>query len=155
MPVHDVVPGGRQRVLEVGHEHLGSAVEGVDDHLALDGARDLHTPVGDGGGGRRARPVALADGLGGGVEAGQLPGVVPRLLLLPALKDVLHAGSELALQRGHELQRLPREDLLEAWPHGPADAHSGGVRCLGVADILLRRWVVNLHLDEIPRNHSA
>lgn len=155
LPVHDVVPGWRQGVFEVGHEHLGSAVEGVDDHLALHGAGDLHSPVGDGGRGWGARPVALADGLAGRVEAGKLPGVVTRLLLLPALEDVLHARSELALQRGHKLQRLLREHLLEPWLHGAPDAHSGWVRRLNVADIPLCGWDINLHLDGMLLNHSA
>ena len=37
----DVAPGGRERVLEVGHEDVRSGVERIDHHLALDRTGDL------------------------------------------------------------------------------------------------------------------
>jgi hypothetical protein len=55
-----VLPGGRVRVLEVGHEHLRAGVERVDDHLPVDGAGDLDSPVLQLGRHRRDAPVALA-----------------------------------------------------------------------------------------------
>jgi hypothetical protein len=40
-----VQPGRRVRILEVGHEAAGTRVQGVDDHLPIDGPRDLDAPV--------------------------------------------------------------------------------------------------------------
>src|SRR4029078_3780253 len=40
-----VLPGRRIRVLEVGHEYVGAAIERVDHHLAVGGAGDLHAAV--------------------------------------------------------------------------------------------------------------
>jgi len=86
---HQGGPGGRGRVLKVGHVDLGSAVEGVDDHLGVDGPRDLdppilqvgrrwgHTPGGVGpdvrGVGQEGRPGAgVVGGLDGGAAGQQL-----------------------------------------------------------------------------------
>src|SRR5581483_11670635 len=44
LPVDQVGPGRRVRVLEVGHEHVGAAVQRVDEHLAVDRAGDLDAP---------------------------------------------------------------------------------------------------------------
>ena len=56
-----VAPGRRVRVLEVGHEALGAAVERVDDELAVGRAGDLRPPVLVVGPRRRDLPVAVAD----------------------------------------------------------------------------------------------
>ena len=49
------------RILEIRHVHPRPRIEGVDDHLAIDGARDLDAPVHEIGGDRRDGPVPLAD----------------------------------------------------------------------------------------------
>ena len=40
-----VVPGGRIRILEIGHEDVGAGIQRVDDHLAVDRAGDLHAAI--------------------------------------------------------------------------------------------------------------
>src|SRR5450759_771744 len=45
LPFHEVRTGGRVRVLEIRHEHAGTRVERVDQHLAVGWAGDLHAPV--------------------------------------------------------------------------------------------------------------
>ena len=42
---HDVLPGGRVGILEVGHEDVGAGVQRVDDHLAVGRPGDLDAPV--------------------------------------------------------------------------------------------------------------
>ena len=59
---HDVLPGGGERVLEVGHEDPGARVQGVDHHLRLDRPGDLHPPVVQVRGSRRDPPVGVRRG---------------------------------------------------------------------------------------------
>src|SRR5207249_10614430 len=56
-----VLPGGRVRVLEVGHEHVRAGIERVDYHLPVHGTGDLDAPLEQVGTDRRDGPVALAD----------------------------------------------------------------------------------------------
>lgn len=117
---------------ETDHEHLGAAVEGVDNHLPLNRASDLHPPVSDGGWGGAAGPLSLANRLRGGVETGKLSSIIARLLLLPALQDILDPRPELSLQLSYKLKSIPSENLLKFRPHGSANAHSRGDRHLRV-----------------------
>jgi hypothetical protein len=122
----DVLPGGGVAVLEVGHEHRGPRVEGVDDHLAVDGAGDLDPAVEEvvrqGGHG----PVAAPHGGGLGQEVGQLARVESGLHLAAGCQQLLPAGAEAPLQVGHEGQRLGREDGLRAGHVRPQDGDAGG-----------------------------
>ena len=52
---------GRVGVLEVGHEHPGAGVEGVDHHLGVSRPGDLDPPVGQVGRGGRDPPLPVAD----------------------------------------------------------------------------------------------
>ncbi len=78
LAVEEVFPGGGGGVFEVGHEDAGAGVEGVDDHLAIDGAGDLDAAVlqvgGEGGDG----PLGGADVGGFGKEVGAGAGVDER-----------------------------------------------------------------------------
>src|SRR5208282_692209 len=56
-----VVPGGRIRVLEIGHENTGTRVQRVDDHLAIDRAGNFHATVEEILRNRRHFPLPLAD----------------------------------------------------------------------------------------------
>ena len=65
-------PGGRVRILEVGHEHLRAGVERVDHHLPIDRPRDLDAAVLEVGGRLGDAPRAvLADVLRLREEVGQ------------------------------------------------------------------------------------
>ena len=61
LAVDQVRPRGRGRVLEVGHEDRRAGVERVDDHLAVDRARDLDAAVEEEGRHRGALPVAARE----------------------------------------------------------------------------------------------
>ena len=75
LALDEVAPGRAGGVLEVGHEHLGPAVEGVDDHLAVDRAGDFDPAVLEVRGDRRHLPVAGADVGGFGEEVRGFAGV--------------------------------------------------------------------------------
>ena len=45
LPVHRIAPGGRIRILEVGHEHGRAGVQRVDDHLAVHRSRNFDAAV--------------------------------------------------------------------------------------------------------------
>jgi hypothetical protein len=107
------------------HEDLGPGVERVDDHLPrLGWPRDLHGPVRDDRRHGRARPAALTDEPRGRVEPRQLAGVVTLLGLPPALHGVPDGAAELAVQAGHEGQRVAGEDGGELGVVPPTDVHA-------------------------------
>ncbi len=70
-----VLPGGRIRVFKIRHENIGAGVQRIDDHLAIDRARDLHTAVEQIVRNGRDRPFCLADVGGFGEEVRKLAGV--------------------------------------------------------------------------------
>jgi hypothetical protein len=102
-----VAPRGGVGVLEVGHEALGAAVEGVDDELAVGRAGDLGAAVLVVRPRRRDLPVAVADVLGLLQEAGRRAALGARLQQLGA------AGPEALLQLAHERQRVVGQDRLK------------------------------------------
>ena len=100
-----VLPGRRVRVLEVGHEALGAAVQRVDDELAVGRAGDLGAAVLVVGPRRRDLPVAVAD-LG---RLGQEP--VRLAALFACLQQLRTARAEPFLELADEGQRLVGEDV--------------------------------------------
>ena len=72
MALHVVVPLWRVGVLEIGHEHGGARVERIDDHLAVDGPRDLDASVENVRRNGGARPASLADRMRLRQKSGQL-----------------------------------------------------------------------------------
>ena len=104
--LHEVVPRRRERVFEVGHEHPGAGVQGVDHHLALDGPGDLDAPVLQVGRGRRHLPRAGADRRGVREKVGQGAEIDLRLAQGATLEKSSPRGTEFLLQPGDEPQRL-------------------------------------------------
>mmetsp|Transcript_13779 Transcript_13779/g.32783 ORF Transcript_13779/g.32783 Transcript_13779/m.32783 type:complete len:330 (+) Transcript_13779:681-1670(+) len=88
LPLGQVAPRRRGGVLEVGHVHVGSGVEAVDDHLAVDGSRNLDAAVLKVGGDRRALPRRR---------------VVVRLRLPAAVGEATVVRDEVRLAAGIEL----------------------------------------------------
>ena len=82
----DVHPGGRVGVLEVGHESPGARVQGVDDHLPVDGPGDLDAPVVKVMGRRLDLPLALAHLASLGQEVECATPIELRLPFCPALQ---------------------------------------------------------------------
>ena len=111
LAVDHVSPGRRVGVLEVGHEHLRPAVQGVDDHLAIGRAGDLDAAIEQVGRDRRHAPIAVAHGLGLSEEVGALAGVEALLARRPRRQQLQPPRVELAMQLGEESQRLGRQQL--------------------------------------------
>jgi hypothetical protein len=114
LPADHVRPGGRQRVLEVGHESARAGVEGVDHHLPVGRAGDLDAPVLQCGRRRRHAPVGLAQLAGLGEEVRQLAGVPAGHPVGASGHQLAPARVELAVQAGHELERVGAQDLGHA-----------------------------------------
>ena len=106
LAVEQVVPGGRGGVLEVGHEDLRAAVEGVDDHLAVDGAGDLDAAVEEVLRERGDLPYGFADGGGFGEEVGLFAGVEAGLAGDAGCKELFAARVEGAVQLDDEGRAL-------------------------------------------------
>jgi hypothetical protein len=54
---------GRKSILQVSHEAIGSAIEGVDDHFRVGGACDFYITFLEGSGEGSHLPLACTDGL--------------------------------------------------------------------------------------------
>jgi hypothetical protein len=124
LAVDHVVPGRRGGVLEVGHVGPHVRVEGVDDHLAVDGAGDLDAAVDQARGRKRALPdIALADVLGLGQKIGQDAAVELGLADHAALKELLAAGVEGAVQQREEDGGIFGQDLFGLVVERAEDEH--------------------------------
>src|SRR5207244_2406707 len=64
LALDDVPPRGRVRVLEIGHEHLGTRVQGIDHHLPIGRPGDLDPSVLQARGARADLPRRLTYGVG-------------------------------------------------------------------------------------------
>ena len=107
-----VGPGGREGVLEIGHEHLGAAVECVDGHLWLGWSGDLHAPVVQVSRRRCDGPIRLADARGLRQEVEPVARGQPGGPSRPAPRGFLPARLEFAGQRTQELERRWRQHTL-------------------------------------------
>ena len=98
-------------------------VERVDDHLPVDGPRDLDLALAQVGRGGRDAPVALRGLL---EEARQLARVERLLAPEPLAEEAPALAVEARVERGDELKRLGREDLARATFERAEDRDSGG-----------------------------
>ena len=122
----DVLPGGGEGVLEVAHEDLRAAVEGVDHHLRLGRAGDLDPAVVEVGGSRCHAPgVILADRCGLGQEVGELAGVEASLALRPLRQQLQPARVEGPMQVRDECQRLGGQDGVQVRDTGAGQLDAG------------------------------
>jgi len=133
LTLDDVRPGRRVSVLEVRHEHLGTGVERVDDHLAVNRAGDLDATVEEVGGDRRDAPLAFANRSRLRQEIGQAASVEMFLALLASLEESEAGRVELAMQVGEEGERLLVQDFPIARPGGTAELDTSN-RTLGFDD---------------------
>ena len=115
LPVDHGIPGGAQRVLVVGEPHLRPGVQGVDGHLPVGGAGDLHAAILEARSGTGDTPGGiLADRAGRGQEVEHGP-ARDRLPAHRAGGEQLRAPRrEAVVQVGEEVEGLGGEDLLEA-----------------------------------------
>jgi hypothetical protein len=103
----------RIRVLEVGHEPIGTRVERVDRHLAVRRTGDLDPTLLHVSRCGRDRPVALADLARLAQKVKRLTRGKPRAPLHAGLQQLGAARIEVAVQFGDELERVRREDVVE------------------------------------------
>ena len=128
-----VVPERGVGVLEVGQPDVRPRVEGVDGHLLVRRAGDLHPAVDKAGRGRRDPPVeVLADAgrLGQEVEhrsAGEFG-----LAAAARGQQLGAARAEFGVESGDEVDGLRREDLVVAIPVRTGDLHTFGSRHVSV-----------------------
>src|SRR6266704_4528255 len=113
LPLEVVAPGGSVRILEVRHVDPRARVQRVDDHLAVDWARDLDPAVHQVRRNRRDGPGRLADAARLRQEVGPLAGVEPLLPFDASREQLLAARLEGARQLREELTRLVGEDVGE------------------------------------------
>lgn len=97
---------------EISHEGGSARVQGINDHLAVDGTRDLDATVLETGGRLGSSPGGiLTDVAGLRQKVGQTAVVELDLALLAALKESLASGLVGAVQGSDELEDLGGEDL--------------------------------------------
>ena len=146
LSLHHVVPGGGAGVLEVGHEHAGAGVQGVDHHLALGRPGDLHPSVHEVLGWGSDGPGSRAD-LGGLREEVRTQAAVELLLSdasVPEQVDALVA--EGAYEVGDEGRGFRGEDLLTPRMVADLDAVQAGHSCSCGSPGTSRR----VSIDEFP-----
>jgi hypothetical protein len=113
-----VAPGRRIRVLEVGHVNIGSRVQRVDDHLAIDRSGDLDATIGEVRGDARDLPI-LAAQLGRlSEEIGQFAGIERCLALGACVQQRAAPCSSPPMERRHEFKGFCREDARSGCHRG-------------------------------------
>ena len=126
-----LVPGRCQRILEVRHEHLDVGVEGVDHHLALDRAGDLHAAILQVGGNAAHRPVSGADVGGFRQKIGQLAAVDAGLARHTLFQQFVPLGSKAFHQFGYQGHRIRRQNLRVIGMRLALDAQTSAAVGLG------------------------
>ena len=111
LSVDHVVPGGAVRVLEIGHECRRSAVQGVDDHLAIRRSGYFHPAVEQVCVLRRDCPFGIANRFRVRQEVRQPAAIVILLARRPAPQQLLSARLELTVQSRDECERLRRQNF--------------------------------------------
>ena len=89
LPFNEVLPRGRIRVLEIGHEDIGPGVQGIDDHFPVGWPGDLNPAILQVVGNWRYYPVGLSDVGGLGKEIGEPARVDLPLSLDPSIEQRL------------------------------------------------------------------
>ena len=112
LPCYDVLPCGRQRILEVGHETARTRVERIDHHLALDRTGDLDAAVLEIARRGRDSPLALADARRGLEKPRRCAGIELALPLSARTEERLARGVELPVETRDKRERVVREDAL-------------------------------------------
>src|SRR5215218_1630587 len=134
LALEQVGPGGRVRVLEVGHEHARARVEGVDHHLPVGRAGDLHPAVTERLRHGLDRPVALANLPRLGQEVWQLARAQPFLPLGARREQLAPPRPEAPLELLDERHRFRSQHFLQGIslsrlaPRPPQQRRPTGVR---------------------------
>jgi hypothetical protein len=112
LALDDVVPGRRERILAIRHEHLRARVERVDDHLAIGRPRDLDATVLQIRRDRRHAPLRVANLLRVRQEVRQLARIDQALAFLARREQLAHAIAVTPREIGDELERRRGENAV-------------------------------------------
>jgi hypothetical protein len=153
LPVEDVVPGGRGRILEIRHEHVGAGVESVDGHLSFGGSGYLHPAIDEAGSGIGDTPLRISNLRGGREKIGLLACVQTGLTSRARVEQLGAPGTKRAFEVGHEPDRLGRQDLRSpsagrAGDVDPFDAHREPIG-FGDTSATLRRMYDDDDFDDL------
>src|SRR5437660_1429891 len=121
LALNDVPPRGRVRVLEIGHEHLGARVQGIDHHLPIGRPGDLDPSIVQVRGKRSDLPRPLTDGGGLRKEVEHVAAIDPNLALSAAMQEILTRPIEVSMQVHEERDGLAGEDRAVPSDHRCAD----------------------------------
>ena len=116
-----VVPGGRERILEVAHKHASARVEGVDHHLRLGWACDLDSSILQRRGCRGDLPVTFAHRLGLREKVEQAAGVKEELAGGACREQFVAASAEFALKSRCEFEGSVRQHTFRHCGNGADD----------------------------------
>src|SRR5207302_8953109 len=105
LSVDHVVPGRAVRVLEIGHECRRSAVQGVDDHLAISWSGYFDPAVEQVGGLRRDYPFGIANRFCLRQEVRQLAAIEIVLARRAACQPLLPARLAVTVPAGYDCAR--------------------------------------------------
>ena len=114
LPLDDVSPCWRKRVLEIGHEDLRAGIQRVDHHLPVRRTRDLDAAVIQIQGGGRDLPRRAADQGGVGQVNGETTSPDLALPDLAQLEQLAAPRVELIVKARDELERRRRQYTLRA-----------------------------------------
>ena len=138
-----VIPVRRVRIFEVRHVAVRAGIEGVDDHLALDGTGDFHAAAFQRLRNRRDLPVAIADMRGFWQEIRTLARVEALGAFHAHGQQLLATRLECARQLGHQRQRCRRQNLFVAGLDVTRDLHAFG-KCDRVLRHEVLRFLINI-----------
>src|SRR5438309_2370724 len=110
LALDDVPPRGRVRVLEIGHEHLGARVQGIDHHLPIGRPGDLDLSIVQVRGKRSNLPRPLTDRGRLRKEVEHVAAIDPNLALCAAMQEILTRPIEVAMQVREEREGFAGED---------------------------------------------
>jgi len=124
-----VVPERGIGVLEVGQPDIRPRIEGVDGHLLVRRAGDLHPAVDQAGRGRRDPPAGILADLGRlGQEVEHRAAGEFGLAAAARGQQLGPARAELGVESGDEVDGLRREDLVVSIAVRTGDLHAFGSR---------------------------
>ena len=126
LAIDDVPPGGRVRVLEIRHEHLGSRVQGIDHHLPVGWPGNLDPAIAQVRRERSDLPRALADGRGLRKKVEGVALIDPSLALGPTSQEVLTRPIKVSMQVREELEGFASEERGVAPNERSPDFHAVG-----------------------------
>ena len=124
LAIDHVFPGRAVGILKVSHEGGCTAVESIDDHLAIGRSGDLNPSVLQIRRLRADRPVSFTQGLGLGQKIRQQAAIELTLTHRSRRQQALPARLEGAMQIGHQRERLMAEDAAKFSTDRCSDLHT-------------------------------